>query len=75
MGNISIDNLTAVVEIGQMLCDITDGKNKWLYNKLLKVFATKIKTAVETEMQTTVDSTLHALQSKIAEAIAHFGSS
>eukprot|EP01052_Picozoa_sp_SAG31_P030350 SAG31_NODE_3106_length_4667_cov_27.525394_1_plen_170_part_00 len=71
-GTLSIDNLLARVSIGLMECDITTGSNKWLYNKLLKVFATKIKVAVEKEMQTAVDSTVESLRVKIAETIGHF---
>ena len=68
--SISIDNLVAGVTIDTLQCAITQGKNKWLVNKLLKVFQDKIKLTVQAEMQTAVDKTLITLREKIAAAIA-----
>lgn len=36
----------------------TQGKNKWLYNKLLKIFNERIKNTVEREVRKTVDKSI-----------------
>ena len=70
---VAVDQVEPVITLGALNVQVMGGSHTWLYNKLLKLFSTRVKTVVETEMQSALSKSVGVLHAKMGEVTKSFG--